>query len=295
MKRIRAVLRAQGPGATIGIIAIVLALTGAAFAASGKLTAPQKKEVKAIVKAEVKKVKGTPGAQGPKGDTGLKGDTGPEGKEGKEGKEGEEGAAGESPVGTPFEGSSEPTGNPCNGSGGVEYEVPGSGEPSIYVCNGEEGSPWTAGNVLPPPSTPGCVDLAASPPREGCTETGAWTMTGTTANTNGVRVPISFSIPLGAALAPTNVHWQEEANFADFDEGGPETIGCTGTAAAPAAPSGHLCVYLNGAETPLANVSFEGIFKLGGVGNGANRAGASLQFTAPTGEAVARGAFAVAG
>jgi hypothetical protein len=98
-------------GLIVAIVALVAALTGAAFAAGG-LTKQQEKQVKKIAKKYAGK-RGPAGKQGPagpqgapgaKGDGGAKGDTGPQGKEGPEGK-----------VGIP----------------------------------GKEGSPWTAGGVLP--------------------------------------------------------------------------------------------------------------------------------------------------
>ena len=71
-------------GLIIACVALIAALAGGAYAASGGLTAKQKKEVKKIAKAFA----GQPGAQGPKGDTGPKGDQGPKGNTGAEGPEG---------------------------------------------------------------------------------------------------------------------------------------------------------------------------------------------------------------
>ena len=135
----------------------------------------------------------------------------------------------------------------------------------------------------------------------GATETGSWSFTGTTANTNGIRVALNFPIALKAGLAAAKVHWQEEANFTDFDGAGPEEIGCKGsenlpTPATPTAPSGNLCVYNPADSNPLANATFEGIFKSASpTSNGANISGAILKFSAPTGEVVATGTFAVTG
>ncbi len=279
--RLRKRLSANGPGMTLGVIAVLLALTGGAFAAGGALTAKQKKEVKAIAKAEAKKTQGAgpAGPQGPTGAAGSKGDKGDQGIQGVQGAPGDQGdpgVAGESPEGFPFEGTSEPAGNPCSGNGGIEYEVEGSGDPH-YVCNGKEGSPWTLTGNLP----------------TGKTETGTWAFTGTTADTSGIRVPLSFAIPTATAFAAGNVHWQEEANFTDFDGVGDGTVGCAGGTAAPSAPSGHLCVYINTGENPIPNATFDGIYKPGSTGNGTNRSGASLQFNAPTGASFARGTFAV--
>jgi hypothetical protein len=92
-------------GFVISIVALVLALSGAAYAA-GALTGKQKKEVEKIAKKYAGKP-GAPGAAGPagpagpagaKGDTGAQGaqgKEGPIGKEGPQGKEGKEGKAGQ--------------------------------------------------------------------------------------------------------------------------------------------------------------------------------------------------------
>jgi hypothetical protein len=277
---------------TIAVIALVFALAGGAFAASGKLTAKQKKEVEKIAKKFAKA-----GPVGPKGDTGAQGPAGPKGDKGEPGTPGQPGKDGLS-----VEPSTEPIGSAnCEGRGGSKFVVKTTPTPTTtFACNGEPGdqgepgTPWLANGTLPPASTPGCVDLAATPPREGCSETGVWSFAGTTADTAGIRVPLSFPIPLAGALAGTNVHWQEEANFADFDEGGPEEVGCKGNPGAPKAPSGHLCVYLNPTDNPVANTTFEGIFRIGGSA-GTNLSGAVLKFAAPSGDALAGGTFAVTG
>jgi hypothetical protein len=91
-------------GFVISIVALVMALGGGAYAASGGLSGKQKKEVEKIAKKYAGKpgatgatgpngAKGDTGAAGAKGDTGATG-TGAEGKQGPEGKQGVEGKAG---------------------------------------------------------------------------------------------------------------------------------------------------------------------------------------------------------
>jgi Collagen triple helix repeat (20 copies) len=110
-------------GFIISIIALVAALGGGAYAASGGLTGKQKKEVTKIAQTEAKKFAGKTGATGPAGSNGTngangaKGDTGAAGAEGKQGTEGKPGKEG-------------PEGEP-----------------------GEPGSPWTLGGVLPKGAT----------------------------------------------------------------------------------------------------------------------------------------------
>lgn len=82
-------------GFAIAIVALVVALGGAAYAALPGLNAKQKKEVKKIAKTLVKP--GVPGPTGPagaKGDSGAKGDPGATGSMGQEGPQGEKGETG---------------------------------------------------------------------------------------------------------------------------------------------------------------------------------------------------------
>jgi hypothetical protein len=92
-------------GLTVSIVALVLAVSGTALAASGALTGKQKKEVEKIAKKYAGKpgapgatgpagVPGPAGAKGDKGDQGSKGPEGPEGPEGSEGPQGEPGQTG---------------------------------------------------------------------------------------------------------------------------------------------------------------------------------------------------------
>ena len=110
MKRLRHPIRAiREPfgkaGLTVAILALVFAMVGGAYAASGGLTGKQKKEVEKIAKKYAGKT-GSAGSQGPAGPAGAKGDTstngkdgtngtnGTNGKEGPEGKQGKEGTTG---------------------------------------------------------------------------------------------------------------------------------------------------------------------------------------------------------
>jgi hypothetical protein len=87
------------PG-VIAVVALVFAMMGGAYAASGGLSAKQKKEVKSIAKQFAGKpgAKGDTGAAGAKGDSGAagaKGDSGAQGERGEPGPRGERGEAGE--------------------------------------------------------------------------------------------------------------------------------------------------------------------------------------------------------
>lgn len=82
----------------VAIAALVVALTGVAFAAGG-LTKKQEKQVVKIAKKYAGKdgvngVNGAPGSQGPKGDQGARGDQGAKGDTGDQGAPGGAGEAG---------------------------------------------------------------------------------------------------------------------------------------------------------------------------------------------------------
>ena len=226
-------------GLIVAMIALIAALSGAAYAAKGGggLTGKQKKEVEKIAKKYAGKP-GAPGAAGPAGPAGNAGAAGAKGDKGDKGDPGEPGAKG------------------ATGAQGIQ---------------GIPGNPWTAGGVLPP----------------GETETGTWAIgnlpgqvvvtdpnsevTANIAPPEYIDHAISFDIPLAQGLsgegclsvsgdpvpATCRVHFINSAGEEVVDslinnppKTTPTTV-CTGTAAAPTAPAGHLCVYegtLNGAQ-----------------------------------------------
>lgn len=86
-------------GLIVAVVALVVALGGAAFAAGGGLTGKQKKEVTKIAK----KYAGKPGAAGLQGPQGPIGPAGAPGQQGKEGAKGPEGPTGpQGPEGSPW-------------------------------------------------------------------------------------------------------------------------------------------------------------------------------------------------
>jgi hypothetical protein len=196
----------------LGVVALVLALAGGAFAAGGGLTGKQKKEVIKIAKKYAGK-DGAPGAQGPQGSPGS---NGANGKDGANGTPGRSVKATEVP-GEPGEG--------CEEVGGTEFEVEGSGA-QTYVCNGAEGSPWTLGGTLP--SEKALVGVwATNPPGPGAK-----------------IVPISFSLPVDPTPAAHYLNvggeeWSPEAGEFVTPSGD-----CPGiTEEIPAAEPGQLCIY----------------------------------------------------
>lgn len=199
-------------------LALVFAMTGGAYAAK-KYVITSTKQISPKVLKSLKGKAGPAGpagpagatgaagvgAQGPAGASGAKGETGPEGKEGKEGPTG-------------------PTGP-----------------------KGAAGQPWTAGGTLPSKAT----------------ETGVWSFgyVPSGSKTTFFRIPISFPIPLSGGLSGAGCetiepspqpHVAETCHVHFIDAAGKEVIkageevtstACTGSAAAPTATSGDLCVY----------------------------------------------------
>jgi hypothetical protein len=272
------------PG-VISVIALVFAMLGGAYAASNSSGGG-----KATASAKAKKgPRGPKGATGPAGPAGAQGPAGANGKDGSNGSNGSAGAQGSQGLPGKSVEVANYSGPECAGSEeGATVQIAGEPSTKKYVCDGVEGSPgapgangspWTAGGTLPPSSASGCP----------CTETGAWSVS---AGPAFVRAVISFSIPLVAALDGSHVHISNQANFADFDEAGPGTTGCTGSAAAPTAPSGHLCVYI-GTETEA--LVPEEVAKVDNEVPGASTAGAYVQILLFSASAHASGTWAVTG
>jgi hypothetical protein len=286
--RVRALREPFGAaGLLVAIAALVFALAGGAYAAN-QLGATASK---------AKAAKGPRGPKGPPGAPGAQGPAGPAGANGKDGGSGAAGASGKSVVSTSFDGQHEPAGEPCGELGGNAFEVESSGV-KHYACNGEEGSPWTAGGTLP----------------HGATETGTWSLGKATAEQVGetppqILVPISFPIPLAAGLAqdpvPANSHVHyvfppsvpgqpgEEINETPGEEGFVPSTHCLGTAEAPTAQAGNLCIYLGHKEGAFFGSESSLIQKSGGAGSGAGTTGAAVGFIVEGAGAQAWGSWAV--
>jgi len=248
-------------GLMLGVIALILALSGTALAAKGALTGKQKKEVKKIAK----QFAGKPGAPGPAGPAGAQGPTGPKGDKGDTGEKGEKGSTGETGAGgvagKSIVAETEPAGTNC-AQGGSSFHQQGSAT-KTYACNG---SPWTAGGTLP----------------VGKTETGSYTVTseaGTGVVAGFALGNITFTIPLAAELDASHVILSTGSNPT-----------CTGTELHPTAPSGFLCVY----ESSKSSMGAGEIFTAG-LTNGANTTGALIGYPPTAAEAFAIGSWAVTG
>lgn len=215
-------------GLVLSIVAIVLALTGGAYAAKqAGLNKKQKKQVGKIAKKEAKKFAnsnpGAPGVPGPAGPQGPKGDTGAAGAAGTNGSDGTNGTDGKS-----VEVSGTASG--CV-EGGATVQVEGEPGTAQEVCNGEAGtfnpSGFTQTGTWSPPMSgnafgsllPGVMEAAEAPATE-------------------YVLPVSFSIPLESA--PEFVFVPTPGT--GYGEAAGECPGVTAEGV-PTAEPGKFCVY----------------------------------------------------
>lgn len=240
MKHLRHPIRAiREPFGTAGLIvavvALVVALGGAAFAATGGLTGKQKKEVTKIAKKFAGKP-GAAGAQGPEGKQGPAGASGAEGKQGQAGKDGTNGTNGESVTINTY------TGPECanaSGEGGAEF-INGTG--TAYACNGEAAA-GGGGNY--PETLP-----------SGKSETGTWSFTDNFGEATTRWIPISFPIPLAEPLENNTpecgtvghlpciaVHFIPELSNSDTPPAGCHGGNSAGPEGEVSADPGNLCVF----------------------------------------------------
>jgi Collagen triple helix repeat (20 copies) len=265
------------PSTAIAFIALVFALTGGAFAATGGSGSGASHATLRATAAKSKGKTGPRGPRGPAGPAGKNGVPGAAGPAGAAGPKGENGSAG----GTGAQGPPGLEGKP--GKEGKE------GEEGTPGTAGKEGSPWTAGGTLP----------------SGSTETGAWSATLTPTGTGTVEAivmsPISFPIRLavpilGFAAAGPSAHYVSTEEQA---KGGPEATECKGNVEKPEAAKGNLCIYegaiLEPSGTEYLAVSIvtppSGSIDPGGTGT----AGALMyvRYEGPAGEARLSGSWAV--
>jgi len=244
----QAIRRHLNPATIMAFVALVFAVTGGAFAATGgsrggggsspaKASASTGRTATFTAVAAKKKAKTKASARGPAGPKGATGATGPAGPAGPAGSAGATG----------------PAGSGSQGPQGIQGEKGATGATGPAGATGETGPEGVCSQAH-------CVLPAET------TETGTWTASGRIALGS-----ISFTIPLAKALEgsgcgepeprakPCQVHYvsqngKEQAffNLTTFVWSAEPTSDCPGTAAAPAAAPGNLCVYqveAVGAET----------------------------------------------
>ncbi len=189
-------------------LALVLAMSGGAFAA-GKFLVTSTKQISPKV---LKSLQGKAGPAGAVGAQGAAGPAGPQGPSGPAGPAGTPGAKGEA------------------GPEGKEGKVGKDGKAGVT------GSPWTAGGTLPSGKTE--TGTWSFGPVESSAE----------ATPSIASFPIPLAAPLSGAgceeeIAPCQVHFINQ--FGKEVVGGKEKQSgvCTGNVAAPTAAPGNLCVY----------------------------------------------------
>jgi hypothetical protein len=240
------------PSTFIALIALVFALTGGAFAATGGGSGGSHGTLMAsAAKKSKQKSTSTRGPVGPKGATGATGATGPAGATGPVGAQGPAGTNGTNGTGTPGEPGKEGTpgkeGESVKSKSlpvkpGAEHCEEGGSEltaaegKKTYACNGEKG-------VIHPGET-----LAPE-----ASEYGAWTSGVVTLGTSLPEGDVllvsvaSFTIPLEKPLGELEVHYINPAGEEVIENGGrtvqPPLAGCPGKAAKPEATPGNFCVY----------------------------------------------------
>lgn len=189
---------------TFANVAMTLALV---FAMTGGAYAAHHYIVNSIKQINPKVVKQLKGKRGPAGPTGPAGLAGPAGKDGAPGTKGERGLQGER---------------------GEKGEA------------GPAGSPWTAGGTLPSKAT----------------EKGDWSLVAPNAQEfESVANAVSFVIPLAAPLDASHVHFirkpaspgepGEEPFYNEANKAIEHRVqpACPGSAEAPTAEPGNLCIY----------------------------------------------------
>lgn len=275
LRTIRGRLRLT-PGTAIATLALVLAMTGGAYAAKKYLITSTKQISPSVLKA-LKAANGKPGANGangaqgpagPAGPAGAKGENGAPGEPGHEGKEGKQGEPGTSVKSEKLA----PHNAHCQ-EGGSEFTA--AENKKTYACNG---SPWTVGGKLPSEAT----------------ETGVWSVAGTAAgfiSTGEIWVPISFTVPLAVPLEETKVH------FLQPGQTGATGSGCAGGSEKdPTAEPGNLCVYAAEMTELEAYDALENAVENpqeGGLGAGTAGARLVLELKHGATEALAYGTWAV--
>jgi hypothetical protein len=243
------------PG-VVSVLALVLAMTGGAFAAQDQISSSGDQVQSAQKK---KKKKAAKGKRGPRGKQGAKGDTGAAGPQGAQGPAGPGGPAG--PAG--------PQGAP-----------------------GQDGAPGTPGNDGAP-GTPGVTGFTEVLP-SGETEKGAWYVGGIASGGSGFAV-ISFNIPLAEPIAATNALHPGKVGYEANCTGTAANptaasgylclyTGGSSTAGTPPAPTASY-FYIPG--------SLEAILQPSSNGSGAGRTGARILIQGTAANAFMFGTFAV--
>lgn len=232
------------PSTFIALLALVFALTGGAFAATGGGGRSHGTLTASTAKAKKKAApKGARGPAGPKGATGAAGAAGATGPAGAAGAKGENGAAGGAGLQGPA-GSAGPPG-PQGPAGEATEGTPGA-SPTLTQFTGQKGTCNEGGTELKVGNgnaTYACNGFGSGTLAKGKTEAGAWsTNFVASAERQEAISPISFQIPLAAPVEGANSFYitSGEQTSKVYAFAGTK---CTGSAEAPTAGEGILCIY----------------------------------------------------
>ncbi len=279
------------PATILALAALVFAITGGAYAASGGSgNGGDGHATASIAKSKKKTPAGKPGPRGPAGPAGATGPAGPAGATGPAGAagaKGENGAAGSNGTngtnGTNGEGvKAERDTTDCK-EGGTKFTVSGKSE---HVCNGEKGA-IHPGDTLPSKAT----------------ETGTWAMASLESEEDFGLVAISFAVPLENELTgfeePTpgdeirgHARYINNKNE-EAIEGTTNHPYCPGSVAKPEAEPGFLCVYGGEETTTLSSSTFITSPVKGAAEESVGRSGAIMKVKALGINSKASGSWAV--
>jgi hypothetical protein len=221
-------------GLVVAVVALVAALVGGAYAATGGLTGRQKQEVKKIAKQfaganGAQGPAGQAGPQGPKGDAGAAGANGKDGENGNDGENGTDGKDGKSVSVFPL---SPGNGEGCNETGGAKFT---NGTETAFACNGKDGEGGGGGYPETLPT--------------GRTMKGYWEVQGKGALHFGGSAVTTVSFPLPLKTAPTEtILIKPTSTIVEKEK-------CSGEPEAPVATPGVMCLYLSIGEATLAGAS----------------------------------------
>jgi hypothetical protein len=206
---LKAIRRRCNATGVVAVLALVLAMSGGAFAA-GRYLITSTKQIKPSV---LKSLQGKAGPAGAAGAQGPAGATGPTGPQGPKGDTGVAGANGTSVINVESKGKI----GSCK-EGGSEFK---SASGTTFACNGEKG-------------TTGFTETLPA----GKTERGEWQAYAPSAKADAT---VSFVIPL--TRAPT-VHYIKMATESNGVPAFPTPpAGCTGNVEEPGAEPGNLCIF----------------------------------------------------
>jgi hypothetical protein len=255
MQRVRKHLN---PTTFIAFLALVFALTGGAFAATGSGgNGSGGNGSHATLTASAAKAKPAPkGKAGPRGPAGAKGATGATGATGPAGATGPGG-----PAGAKGE----------NGAAGATGATGATGPAGPAGAAGKQGPVGPEGNI------------GATLPN-GTTETGTFFAPATSEIETETSISFPIQLPSAVTAAYVTLEDVEEAKI---------PTGCSGSAEKPEAEEGHLCVFEGANSRPLGNAEHVNVFKPGARGIGTGVTGALLDFETKTTESQVTGTFAV--